>query len=428
MMKLDAGAMEYLRGLTEATVDASRVKPGDRAGGSPPNKSGKTLIRPGGREAYPAYWVRDFAMSMAAGFMSEEEVRHALDVTARTQNGDRERRLRNGAAVIPPWAVVDHMNFDGGAVFYPGAYSAGEDQGGEPFGVLPPSCDHYYFVEIAHHLWTSTRSAEFLKQGEPAPMIDRLHRAFAVPDVDGETGAVTTTAARRAVGFGFFDCVYLVGSLLFPTLLRYRAASQMAALCGALNDESRAADYYAIAKRVKENLPGVFVDEKEAGGWLIASTETGRQPDVWGTLYALYLNVLPDDVAKRARETIVAAIRKGSILHKAAVRHLPIEYDHSPETAWQQAVPGVARGTYQNGAYWHTPAGWLIAALSRSHPEVAGKVFEEYIAALKEDDFRKGPAHGAPWECFGKDNGHRQNPVYMTSVTVPYAVLRETNE
>ena len=34
--------------------------------------------------------------------MSEEELRHALAVTARTQNRDQERKLRGGAAVIPP--------------------------------------------------------------------------------------------------------------------------------------------------------------------------------------------------------------------------------------------------------------------------------------------------------------------------------------
>jgi hypothetical protein len=422
-MKLDADSLNFLRDMTRATVDASRVAPGQRVGGSAPNTTGKTLIRPGGRDCYPSYWIRDFAMSLDAGFITDEEVRHALAVTARSQNRDAERRLRNGAAIIPPWAVPDHVNFDGGSVFFPGTYSAGDDQGGEPYGVLPPACDHYYFVDIAHHLWKSTGSAEFLRGGEWMPVVERLHRAFAAPDVDAKTGAVATTPSRRAVGFGFYDCVYLAGSLLFPTLLRYRAAGQMAALCGALNDENRAAEYYAIATLIRKNLPAVFVDP-HAGGWLIASTDTGRQPDIWGTLYALHLGVLSDDVAKAARAAVADALKRGTITHRAGVRHIPTDHDHSPESAWQQTA-GVARGTYQNGAYWHTATGWLISALATSHPHLARQVFDEFVGSLKADDFRLGPDHGAPWECFGRDNGHRQNPVYMASVAVPYAILRD---
>src|SRR5688500_3450756 len=49
-------------------------------------------------------------------------------------------------------------------------------------------------------------------------------------------------------------------------------------------------------------------------------------------------------------------------------------------------------------------------------------VFKQYIAHLREQDFRRGDALGAPWECFGRDGAARQNPVYMTSVTLPLGV------
>ena len=113
------------------------------------------------------------------------------------------------------------------------------------------------------------------------------------------------------------------------------------------------------------------------------------------------------------------------MVYRAGVRHIPVDHDHSPESAWVQTVPGVRRGTYQNGAYWHTATGWLVSALWEAEPGMAKALVEEYVAVLKEDDFRKGVAHGAPWECFGKDNGHRQNPVYMASVALPYAVIRD---
>ena len=63
----------------------------------------------------------------------------------------------------------------------------------------------------------------------------RLHRAaLDKPTVDAATGMVTTDAARRAVGFGFCDTVYLTGSMLFASLLRYRALGQMLAMGQAL--------------------------------------------------------------------------------------------------------------------------------------------------------------------------------------------------
>src|SRR3954469_9651419 len=111
-MKFDADSLNFRRDLARETVVAARVKPVQHVGASPPNTTGQTLIRPGGRDCYPSYWVRDFAMSLASGFITDDECRHALAVTARSQNRDAERRLRNGAAVIPAWAVPDHVNFD----------------------------------------------------------------------------------------------------------------------------------------------------------------------------------------------------------------------------------------------------------------------------------------------------------------------------
>jgi hypothetical protein len=52
----------------------------------------------------------------------------------------------------------------------------------------------------------------------------------------------------------------------------------------------------------------------------------------------------------------------------------------------------------------------------------------EYIAELREGDFRKGPEFGSPWECMHPDGAHRQNPVYMTSVTCPFAAFRRMDK
>ena len=393
-MKFPADDLAFLKALAGDVVEASRVKPGERVGNSPPNTTRHTLIRPGGRACYPAVWVRDFSMSLESGLIKLDEIEQHYQFIKDHLNLEADRKLPNGA-IIPRGAVPDHINFDGGVVFYPGTMSAGLDQGGEPFGILPPIDDQFEFIHIAHRLLL--------------PMGEWEHLAFFTVPIDATIGGMATTSGdRRAVGFGFCDAVCLTGAMLFPSLLRYRAACEMG--------------FDAIAREIAAHLVPVFADKDRRHGWLYAATGVGRQPDVWGTIYALHLNVLPGDFAKLARESVADAVTRGTITYQGAVRHLPTDIGTG---AWEKVVPGVAVNTYQNGAYWHTPTGWLISALAPSHPDLARRVFDEYIAHLREQDFRRGEQFGAPWECFGKDGAHRQNAVYMTSVTLPLSVLQQ---
>src|SRR5438105_13331477 len=127
-MIIDPKDFAFLHDLTKNVVEASRVRPGERVGDSPANSVGHTLIRPGGRADYPAMWVRDFSMSLDCGIITGDEIANHLNLIANSQNGPNERRLKSGA-IVPPYAIPDHINFDGGAVFFPGTYSDGEDQG-----------------------------------------------------------------------------------------------------------------------------------------------------------------------------------------------------------------------------------------------------------------------------------------------------------
>ena len=135
-----ADDMAYLRALAGDVVQAARVRPGERRAGSATNTLGCTLIMPGGN--YPAFWIRDFAMSVDSGWITPDEILNHIRITARAQNGAAPRVLKNGL-VIPPYAIPDHINFDGGAVFYPGTYGTGSDQGTGAYGFLPPVDDHY---------------------------------------------------------------------------------------------------------------------------------------------------------------------------------------------------------------------------------------------------------------------------------------------
>jgi hypothetical protein len=419
---IDQPSLAFLKELAAATVESARIRPGQSRGGTGPNSTGLTLITPGGH--YPALWTRDFAMSLDCGLIRAAEILPQLRLLARCQNGEKERRLPSGA-IIPPFAIVDHVNLAGGAVFYPGSYSAGDDQGAPPWGPLPPIDDHFYFIHIAYALWRDTGDAGFLGEAIGGrTLLDRLERAFHSPASDPKTGAAVTTKDRRAVGFGFQDSVYLLGALSFTTLLRYRAARQLADLCQAGGQAQAAADYTQAARTIAAHLVPVFGDPAKRDGWLLAATEVGKQPDVWATLFALHLGVLPAEAADRARTTVLAAVRApgNTIESQGAVRHVPSDRYFRPNQCWEAGGGGV--NTYQSGAYWHTPTGWLIEALQTVDPPLAREVCDRLIRHLREGDFRKGAGLGAPWECFGLDLAGAQNPVYMTSVTLPLAVLQ----
>jgi hypothetical protein len=416
------GDIAFLDALARATIDAARVVPGASRDRQGPNTTGVSLITPGGR--YPALWVRDFAMSLDCGLIPAADILAHLRLILRCQHGPQERRLASGG-IIPAFAIPDHVTLGGGAVFYPGTYSPGEDQGAPPWGPLPPIDNHFYVIHVAHALWRATGDAAFLAEPiDGRSILERLSLAFGSPASDPVTGASVTEPGRRAVGFGFHDTVRLEGALAFATLLRHEAAQQLTQLCRAAGRATAAREYERAASRIAATIVPVFGDPRGEDGWLRAATRVGRQPDVWATLFALHLGVLPATTARRARRTIAAAVRAPghTIEYEGAVRHVPSDRFFRPDQCWEAG--GSRAHTYQSGAFWHTPTGWLVEALDSEAPALVRQVCARAITHLRRHDFRQGPGHGAPWECFGRGMADAQNPVYMTSVTLPLAILR----
>ncbi|MFI5357007.1 MAG: hypothetical protein ACHQ4G_06715 [Opitutales bacterium] len=423
LLTLPQDDMVFLRDLTRDVVEASRVPPGSNGGGRWPltNTCGFALITPG-KDRYTAYWVRDFSMAVDSEFVTAGELRDHLLLTCQAQNGPADLRLANGLHV-PAWAIPDHINYDGRPCFYPGTYSSGHDQGGGAYGRVPPIDDHYEFVHIAYNYWQATHDAGlFSGEANGVPVFERLERAFASPATDAETGLAQTTEADRAVGFGFCDAEAHTGKLLFASLLRTRAAGELAELARALGHRERGSAYLEDQKILRLNLGRTFADPAGHDGWLRASTGLSGQPDVWGTLFALHLGVLDRAQANAARETVAEARRRGTITLEGGVRQVPTDRDFSHTTAWERSLCAI--NTYQNGGYWHTASGWLISALWEHDRAQALQVFRELLAHLRTHDYRKGGGHGAPWEVFGPNSQARQNAVYMASVALPYGILQ----
>ncbi len=418
--------LSFLSDLTAAVARASIVLPGEGVAGSPANTTGASLVRPGGRQCYPAFWIRDFTMSLDSGVFPAGIIIHAARVTAQTQ-AEEDHALPTGG-FVPRGAIADHVRFDGAPIYYAGTYEA-EKQGGEPWGRLPCFDDHYYFVRMVRRAVETGGVGLLADSVRGMTMLERLHLAFGVPPVSAGTEIVCCTEENRGVNFGFMDGVRQTGQLFFASVLRCIAAQDMSWLCRQAGLVERAVDYEGIAARLREQIPATFAAPSglmgpglTGSGLMRAATGLSGQPDVWGTALAVSSGVLSGAAARAASERLAAAYREGTLSWKGNVRHVLVTDDFSRETCWESALP--RKNTYQNGAYWGTPVGWVADAIARVEPRAARDLFVEYVQELREGDFRKGEEYGSPWECMHPDGAHAQNPVYLASVACPLPDLR----
>lgn len=395
----------YLRELTAAVINAAIVKAGDIIPSAGRNSTGIDFLCPGGRDCcYAAFWIRDFVMSLESGLVPKEIAQSSFELFARNQA--RTQLNFPAGGIVPPGSIPDHIGLDGTPIYFPGTFHASE-QGAPRWGKRPPYDDHFYFIEAAYRI----------PEIDIAKYSNALELAFHVPPVD-EDGIVTCTEADRGVSFGFSDSIEQTGKLLWATLLRVRAARHLTELFTRIGNTEKAMEYREIARYAGEKIPHVFEHES---GMLRSSTGKSCQPDVWGSAFAVYEGILAEAAADQVAEALALALERGTISWRGHINHVPSDWRANEKTYWDSTL--CPKNSYQNGAYWGTPVGWIAFAVARCSRSGAIKLLREYLAELQRDDFRKGKPFGAPWECMHPENSHRQNPVYMTSVTVPYAAV-----
>jgi hypothetical protein len=410
--------MQFLEEITAAVVEEVRVAPGVEIGGYGPNTTGGTLLRPGGRDCYPAFWIRDYALALEAGFFSLDEQKHALMLTAENQR-DETWNLPSGS-VVPPGSIADHINFGGKPIYFPGTIADYEGQGGERFGFLPSLDDGYFLIFMTTRYIHETQAPSILTEAvRGKPLLQRLEEGYAMPPSDPGTGLVHVTKENRGVSFGYVDIVTHTGSLLVCSVLKWRAAIELSDLFKTAGNEEKATHYRQDAERLKKAINATFPHES---GFLLASTGMSAQPDVWGTAMAVYLGVLTPAHEQAACEALAKAYREGILAWRGNIRHVPATHDFSETSIWEKVIG--PKNQYMNGAYWGTPTGWVAYAIAHVDPERASQLAREYIAELREGDFRKGPEFSSPWECMHPDEDYHQNGVYMTTVACPLAAFR----
>lgn len=415
---LDANDLTFLEQMVKDVMEASRIYPGQKISKDfGPNQTEGILIRPGGRTSYPAFWIRDYAMSIETGYVSEKEQKHMLELTANTQS-DILIRTKWGTS-IPKGSIADHIRIDDGKpIYFPGTYSF-ENQGEKKWGMQPPFCDQFFFIQMAYfYVKSFSQTAQLTNEIKGVKLIDRLEMAYQMPPSDTRSHLVQVDESNRGVDFGFRDAIYITGKLCYASLLKYQAAKQLAYLYGKMGNKSKALRYQQEANILKISINRTFID---AGGMLRASTGISAQADVWATSLAINLGVLSGQSRLKAAQYLRDAYLKGELSQKGNIRHIVKSDDFSASTAWEKSVVPV--NAYQNGAYWGTPVAWVCQAIAYVDFQSAQKLAKEYIQELRQGDFRKGESYGSPWECF--NDKLTQNPVYLTSVAVPFIIFKK---
>jgi hypothetical protein len=415
--------MSYLEDLTKVVIDSSRIGPGQdlppaiRSFG--PNRSGITLIKPGGRDCYPSFWVRDYAMSLESGFITPGEQQDILLYTAARQSDSTWVTVTGSR--VPRGSIPDHIRInDGLPVFFPGTYDPIR-QGNEVWRT-PPYGDQFFFIHMAwYYIRHGGDRSDLERNINGISLFRRMAMAFeAVPAHPGN-GLVFISDSVPTCDFGFRDVVRMTGEVCFGSVLRYRAALEMAEMYELRGSAWQADTCRMIAGKIRSSIPVVFAN---GSGLLGASTGLSSQPDVWATAFAVYTGALEGIEARRAAEALDAAYKAGYLSMEGQIRHVPANADYDSTTAWELAL--AAKNHYQNGAYWGTATGWVFDALARVDRPAAAQLLRDFVTSLRNSDFRKGmPDEGAPYECVYPPTNYKQNPVYMTTVTVPWGVLRE---
>jgi hypothetical protein len=406
----------FLKKMAKDVTEASRIRSGQVISSNfGPNNTGGTLIRPGGRNSYPAFWIRDYAMSLDGGLVSQKEQLHLLLLTAKTQS-DHSQTTKWGT-FIPKGAIADHIRIDDSKpIYFPGTYDF-EEQGEPKWGRQPPFCDAFYFIHMVWYYAIHEKNESILSQNvNDVSILDRLEWAFkSVPKAE-KSDLVSVREDNRGVDFGFRDAIFMTGDLCLSSILKYQAAKELAEIFQKIGRKNSYQEYKNCAINLKEQIPETFLSDS---GLLKASTGISGQRDVWSTSMAAYYGILTPRQMAKASLSMNKAYEKGNLSWKGNIRHVLKSDDFDSNTAWEKSL--VKKDTYQNGAYWGTPLGWVAHLMARTNLSNARKLVKEYVTELRTGDFRKGEKYGSPWECMNQDS--QQNSVYMTSVLCPLIVF-----
>ena len=418
---------EFFKEQAQRVINSARLGAG-QSPGEYHNTTPYDVHVPGGNMGYPAFWVRDAVMMLGGDFISAKELEGWIRLMCATLRSPKNWQVRPGVTV-PAYAVPDHINFDGKAAYFPGSYETGDKQGGYPWGNTPPLDDNFYFVTAVYEHWRLTGDFHLFRSSLPTyssqePLADLCEKVYRMPATDQATGLVFADGkpGETPKDWGFCDAVLKSGKFLFPSILKFVAARQLAEIFEASGDSGKAESYRNDATRIGKALAPIFfhASQGDSEGWLHSATGVGNQPDVWGSAFAVFSGALDDATAQKVSRALVRAFREKTAVRQGRVRHI-LTTDQVNHGGWELSV--VELGRYLNGGYWGTPTGWYIAAMHKSDPTAASDMTKEFIQFMRSNMRADGITEA--WEWLNPDTGARSNPLYVATIALPYLSLKK---
>jgi hypothetical protein len=325
---------------------------------------------------YEAFWLRDYAYQLegCVDAFSDKELASACRVFIKALRSD-------GAA-------VDCVKFTGQPIYMPGYGSMGTN---------PVADGSQFTVDVVWHTWQRTKDRKLL--GE---IINKLAMTMEAAPRNPKTGLIhIKPGGWDRCPYGFTDSIRKQGDELFCSLLFIQACRQLGDLLEAAGRPSEAKKWRDEALKLAPVVRSVFWDEKV--GLFRAATVLCKQPDVWGSAFAVYLDVATAEQAKTIARYFKTHYRE--IVQRGQIRHLP------GGMYWDAGCP---RNTYQNGGHWATATGWFVYTLDLVDPQLAEQTVIDVVA-----DFRQ---RGVSEWVLGQQLAVMN---YLSSATMPLAGVRK---
>lgn len=339
------------------------------------------LYTPDGMGDYPALWTRDFAYM----------VEYAGELIP---NQDKE------ACVEYLLSNVDHNGWipdrveAGGEVWY---------TAGDSCFPASPNLDNGCFMVIAALTYLNT-----IEKSKADALFERWNSALCrgidcIPT--DKTGLVVNEAVPPHSPYGFTDCVAKTGLLCMESILLWKA---LKLLCKWLIDCGfDCTEYKDIISSIEHNLSAVFTDEN---GLLLSATGKCRQPDLWASCFAV-AEGFPLESEQKEKISKWFCEHYDEVTDHGHLRHLP------KGMYWEEMFIPVDKGTYQNGAFWATPSGWLFETLRVYDENLAMKQISEILTYFETKGI---------FECVNGEE--RKLDKYVASITAIYGVCKRYGE
>ncbi|MDA1088475.1 MAG: hypothetical protein O2901_15865 [Verrucomicrobia bacterium] len=333
-------------------------------------KDGTAAFPPQVGIGYEAFWLRDYAYCLegSADSFSTGELTDACRLFVRNVRADG--------------AGVDCVQFDGTAIYKPGYGAMGQE---------PVTDGPAFTVDVVWHTWRQTRDEALRQECFPA-----LVRTMDYLPRNPTNGLVHIAAPGERCPYGFTDSIPKSGDQLFDSLLAVQAYRQLGELAGGQH-------YTTEAERIAGSVRTVLWDASI--GLFRATTGNCNVPDIWGSAFAVYL-----DVATREQSLAIARYFRdhyGELTQAGQVRHVPGFMD------WQGRQTATNGGSYQSGAFWGTPVGWFVYTLDLVDANLAEQALVDMVRFYQQ--------HGT---CEWINGEQLRFPGYLASAALPLAGIR----